>query len=55
MQAPGDICKGCKEHWETKHKSPRTLRILGTTINKKIVVPACAYCDGEPIFSYKGR
>lgn len=55
MQVPGDICKGCKDHWESKGKSPRTLRILGSTINKKIVVPGCDYCDGEPIFTHKDR
>lgn len=54
MQKPGEPCKECADFWKARGKQPMTLRRLaGTTINKNIVVAACAHCDGEPIFSYR--
>jgi len=53
---PGDICQGCSEYWKRQHKAQRKLRPLtGKTMNKHLMVLACDYCDGEPIFDIAGK
>jgi hypothetical protein len=48
MQKVGDVCEGCREQWEDKGKEPMALQKLpGSTMNHKLIVPACEYCDGD--------
>ena len=47
MQKVGDVCEGCREQWEDKGKEPKVLQKLNSTINRKLIVPACEYCDGD--------
>lgn len=50
MQKIGDVCSNCEGRWEAKKKEPMVLqRLGGTTINKKMVVAACPYCDGAAL------
>jgi hypothetical protein len=54
MLKPGDTCPSCSEYWRASRKATKKLRKLpGTTQNKKLIVLACPYCDGEPIFEMK--
>lgn len=56
MIKPGDVCPGCAEYWKAQHKAQHHLaRLPGTTMNKKLIVLACDYCDGEPIFTVGGK
>jgi hypothetical protein len=46
MQKVGDVCEGCRERW--KDKEPKVLQKLpGSSMNHKLIVPACEYCDGD--------
>jgi hypothetical protein len=48
MQKVGDVCEGCRERWEEKEQEPKVLQKLpNATMNHKVIVPACEYCDGD--------
>lgn len=50
MQKMGEVCENCRETHEKWEKEPQILRRLGgTTMNNKMIVPYCAYCDGDEI------
>jgi hypothetical protein len=54
MQKIGEVCINCKKHWEEQHKPVRVLRRApGTTMNKKMLVPVCDWCDGDLMFEHK--
>jgi hypothetical protein len=53
MQKSGDICTNCKDHWENHDLEPKALQRVGKTVNKKVIVAVCPYCDGDAIVVYK--
>lgn len=54
MQKVGDVCENCRPRWEKQEKEPRVLQRLGKTQGGHIV-PACPFCDGEPIIEIAQR
>lgn len=45
----GDECLSCADYWDNQNppKPRQRLVLIGNTLNKKIQVPICPYCDGE--------
>jgi hypothetical protein len=43
----GDDCPSCRDHWDAYHKPRQKLVLVASTQNKKIMVLACPYCDGQ--------
>lgn len=55
MQKPGDVCENCREFWEKQELEPKVLQRIGSTIEHKIIVSACEYCDGPALEIYRAR
>lgn len=44
----GDECPSCTDHWSNQPgKSRPRLVQVGSTVNKKLRVLACPFCDGQ--------
>lgn len=52
---PGDTCKSCADHWTNQGLPPKKLVRIGTTQNKKLMVPICPYCDGELVITIPNK
>lgn len=52
----GDECPSCADKWDNEELPRRRLVGLGTTLNKKLTVTACPFCDGERLIEiHKSR
>lgn len=50
QQKSGDACEGCKERWIKKQQPAKILqRASGVTMNHKMIVPLCPFCDGDAV------
>jgi hypothetical protein len=49
VQKVGDVCEVCRPFWEHREQEPKVLQKLGETIEKKIVVVGCEFCDGDAL------
>lgn len=45
----GSICPSCLDFHKDAGKDPQRLVNIGTTRNKRMIVAACPYCDGDRI------
>lgn len=54
-QRPGDICENCRQRWENRKIEPKILQHVGKTMQKKMFVAVCEYCDGGTLGIFRAQ